>query len=171
MVEWVDRMRLPVVTGAPGAGKSTVLAELLGRRSEYLFFDVDWLAETGSRLSGRSVYTEAAVWPAYRRLWLDVLVAVARNRRQPVIFAPWNAADLAEVDAGRNWRVDWLLLDCADGVRRARLRGRAEWTGEMEEEAIADAGQLRLEIARRTDTGVATVGEVASVMLAWLDAP
>jgi hypothetical protein len=93
------------VTGAPGAGKSTVLAELLGRRTGYLFFDVDWLAGAGSRLSGRSIYEDASTWPAYRALWLEVLAGVARNGRQPVWFGPWNAADLAEAGATDGWRV------------------------------------------------------------------
>ena len=156
------------MTGAPGAGKSATLVELLGRRTDYLFFDVDWLADAGSRLSGRSIYEDASTWPAYRALWLDVLAGVARNGRQPVWFGPWNAADLAETNAADRWQVEWLLLDCADDVRRTRLRRRPGWTAAMEDEAVEDAAQLRAEITVRVDTGTRTVGEVADAVLGWL---
>jgi hypothetical protein len=41
----------------------------------------------------------------------------------------------------------------------------------MEDEAIADAAQLRSEIAERVNTGLAPVGEVADAVLAWLGRP
>src|SRR5687767_1827254 len=144
---------LHLVTGAPGAGKSLAVEELLRRGSPYFVLDVDWLADAASALAGRSIYTEPSTWPAYRRVWASVLRAALRNGQRPVLFTPADPEEVEEYRPSRDCPVAWLLLDCDDAVRRQRLEARAGWTEETIVEALADAAALRRTVARRVDTG------------------
>lgn len=131
------------VTGAPGAGKSTVAEALLRSRPEALIFDIDWLTLPVSALVGQPIVEAPSLWPRYNRLWLAILEMVARNGRPAVLFTPWDRDDLAALPANTGPdTIGWCLLDCDDAMRVARLRARG-WTGEMIEEAVADAGVLR----------------------------
>jgi hypothetical protein len=163
-------MRLHMVTGAPGAGKSTTLDAFLALRTGHVAFDVDWLAAPASELAGRSVYFDRSTWPAYSHIWFEVLRAVGRNCRVPVLFAPFTADDVTAY--GRpEWcdGIEWMLLDCADDVRAARLADRS-WAPQRIAEALADAAALRTTTETRVDTGRHRPEEVARCLSRWLPA-
>jgi hypothetical protein len=161
---------LHIVTGAPGAGKSTALAAFLGFNSRFIAFDIDWLTIPASNLAGKDIIFDPSTWPAYNALWFEVLHAVCRNRKQPVFFAPTDPHDIARYGQP-SWcdQIEWLLLDCIDMLRQQRLKQRPEWTDLMVEEAIADASLLRETIHERIDTGVWPPHVVASKIHAWLE--
>jgi hypothetical protein len=157
------------VAGAPGSGKSTVVGELLGRTPRFVFFDIDWLAESASGLAGRDIRFAPETWPAYGEVWFSVLHAVLANDLTPVLFTPADPSDFA----GRplpDWctGIIWLLLDCDDGVRLERLERRG-WDAARMQEALHDAVALRQLIAQRIDTGVLDPDAVAGQILAWLE--
>lgn len=160
---------LHIVTGAPGSGKSTTLQGFLALRTPYLAFDIDWLAIPASDLAGKDIIFEPSTWPSYNALWLQVLGMININHQRPVFFAPTAPQDLAQHGLSCWYtRVEWLLLDCSDQVRRQRLAQRAEWTAPMIEEAIGDAAQLRQVVPVRIDTELHTADVVAHMVYAWL---
>ena len=128
----ITRHLVYIVTGAPGSGKSTGLQAFMRCPSRYIAFDMDWLLTSASALIGKDLRMEASAWPPYNALWLEVLHAVHSNGRAAVLFAPVNTSDLP-MEALPDWcgGVEWLLLDCPDAVRRARLADRAGWTEAM----------------------------------------
>jgi hypothetical protein len=160
--------RLNIVTGAPGAGKSTAAQAFLALRSPFLAWDIDWLLPAGSALARADIRTAAAAWPAYNALWLEVLRGVIRNGATPVLFAGLDPRDLRpEVLPPWCSDVRWLLLDCTDEVRAGRMAARGD-TAAARAEAIDDAAFLRAAVHDRVDTGVLAPAEVADTILAWL---
>ena len=145
---------LSVITGAPGSGKTTVIETLLNKASssDYIFLDIDWLADSASALAGKSIYTEPSTWQPYGKVWFDVLHALLRNGRQPVFFAPNSPADFDESGLP-DWcsGINWLLLDCNDAERTERLKKR-HWNQEKIQEALEDAKELRKGISTHIDT-------------------
>ena len=113
------------VAGAPGSGKSTVVTKLLEKPSPFVVFDIDWLAEPASRLVGRDIRFAPETWEPYGELWFGVLHAVLQNGLTPVLFTPADPSDFAGKPLPA-WcaGLRWLLLDCDDETRRARLQGR-----------------------------------------------
>lgn len=164
------RASLHIVTGAPGAGKTTTLAALLRCASPHLAFDIDWLADAGSRLAGSDIRLERAAWPAYNALWFEIIHSVHKNGKIAIFFAPLDLRDLAE-QGQPAWceRIEWMLLDCDDATRRARLGRRAGWSAAMIAEALADAQVLREQIPARIDTGRITPDAAAAAILAWVE--
>jgi hypothetical protein len=162
--------RLCIITGAPGAGKSATLDALLALRTPYLAFDIDWLAQAASNLARAPILSDPETWQPYRAVWFAVLHAVAMNGHVPVLFAAIDRPDVAAIGP-LPWcgGIDWLLLDCSDRVRRARLEERAGWTKAMIEDAIADASALRRDVDTIVDTGTQPPNAVAFAVLAWLD--
>jgi hypothetical protein len=118
----VMKQRICIVTGAPGAGKSVALEAFLMLHTDYLAFDIDWLAEPASELAGRSIYFESSTWRAYSHVWFAVLDAAYRNSKIPVLFAPLDKNDIAKHGLPE-WRdgVEWLLLECQDKHSQAAL--------------------------------------------------
>lgn len=161
--------RFYIVTGAPGAGKSATVDAFLALHTPYVAFDIDWLAPAASDLAGASILHDATTWQPYRALWVEILHAIARNGRVPVLFAAIDHHDVAALESGRWWSaIGWLLLDCSDSVRRTRLARRQGWTAAMTDAALADAAALRAAIDNRIDTGSAPPHRVAERIAAWL---
>lgn len=160
---------LHIVTGAPGAGKTTTLDALLRCASPHLAFDIDWLADAGSRLAGSDIWQDRAAWPAYNALWFEILHSVHKNGKIAIFFAPLDLRDVAE-QGQLDWcgRIEWLLLDCDDATRRARLARRAGWGAARIAEALADAQILREQIPARIDTGLTPPDAAAAAILAWV---
>jgi hypothetical protein len=163
-----DMSLLPIVTGAPGAGKSAAVEAFLKLRTEHLAFDIDWLAAPASDLAGSAIYFDASTWPAYNRVWFEVLHAVHRNGQTPVLFAPLDEDDL-RTSGFPDWcdGIRWLLLDCADHVRTQRLAARS-WDDERIAEAITDADLLRRIGTDHIDTGRHRPLDVAHRIHDWL---
>jgi len=163
------RHTLHFVTGAPGAGKSTTVQAFAAFGTEYVAFDIDWLADTASVVLGKSIYTDASTWEPYSLLWFTVLKMIVMNGKTPVFFTPNDPSDIEKVGLP-DWcsGVEWLLLDCDDAVRRSRLGRRAQWTDDMIDEAVADARELRGWIGRKIATDQRPPNEVAAAVLAWL---
>ncbi len=159
-----------IITGAPGSGKSTALAAFLDLKSAYIAFDSDWLVEPASRLAGKDIRVEQATWQPYNVVWFEIVRAIYANHRVPVLFVPLDQRDI-ERQGQPAWcsGINWLLLDCADDLRRQRLTRRPGWTLAMVEEAIADAQFLRATVAQRIDTGVLAPTSVAEEILRWLE--
>ncbi len=162
---------LLIVSGAPGSGKSTTVRALLDQDSRFVVLDIDWLADAASELAGRSIYSDPSTWPAYNRLWSQVLNAIARSGNQPIFFCPNTPNDLEALERA-DWcrSVSWLLLDCSDEVRTKRLEARSDWTEARKTESLADAAELRGLIDRSIDTGVFGPGEVAVKIIRWAEA-
>ena len=160
---------LYIVTGAPGAGKSTVLEAFLRLDTGYIAFDIDWLAGTATELAGKDIYTDPSTWPPYGALWFEVLHAIHKNGRTPVFFAPTDPDDIERYGQPA-WcdGIAWLLLDCDDGTRRGRLMQRPDWTDAMVREALEDARVLRDAVDLHLDTGNLSPAEVAGRIQDWL---
>ncbi|MEU0090149.1 AAA family ATPase [Kribbella sp. NPDC006257] len=156
--------RLFVVTGAPGAGKSTVVPELLrlrGSSSKLVVMDMDELLDAKGRLLGIDIAdsSAAANWPAYNALWLRITELVRRSGTPVLLLTPAVPRELPE---GR-----WLHLDCPDPVRRKRLAARG-WSEEQITAALADAAELR-KLVPRSVSGDGTPEQSAAKILAWVN--
>lgn len=154
-----------IVTGAPGSGKSTALEAFLALNSGYLAFDMDWLLAAASTLAGKDIRFAASRWKAYNQLWLEVLHGVVRNSAVPILFAP-----ISPEDELPPWcsKVEWLLLDCPDTVRRQCLSHRSDWGEAQTDEALQDAHSLRGQIETVIATDQLSPNSVAEKIQHWV---
>ena len=115
-----------VVTGAPGSGKSTVVAELLKLETDLIIFDIDWLADAAGELAGTSIYFDSSIGKPYLKLWFEVINSIIKNgRNTSLLYPPIDKRDVAEaLGSNEAAPVRWLLLDCSNEVREKRLRRR-----------------------------------------------
>lgn len=151
-----------MVAGAPGAGKSTVIPELLRLRSgQLVVMDMDELLDDEGRVLGIEIAdtSAAANWPAYNALWRRVTELVRRSGTPVLLLCPLVPEQLPE---GR-----WLHLDCPDAVRRKRLAGRG-WSEQQIARALEDAAELR-ELVPRSVPGNSTPEDVARQILGWVN--
>jgi hypothetical protein len=160
---------LHIVTGAPGAGKSTALEAFLRLNSDYIALDIDWLTLPASALAGKDVTFERSTWKPYNALWLEILRAVHANGKTAVLFGPLDMQDIQKLGQPA-WcnSIEWLLLDSDDETRRRRLSRRPEWTRAMIEEAVEDASVLRQLVRRRVDSSSIPPEAVAVKIREWL---
>jgi len=153
------------VTGAPGAGKSSVVPALTRLLPSFVVLDMDLLLEPASALAGVDLRapSAAARWPAYNELWRQLLRALARTR-QLVVLGPLTPAELPDDELG----IAWALLDCADGTRRRRLRDRGA-ADDAIRDAIADAAELRTLGLTTISTDGGGPGDVAERIARWVE--
>ncbi|TWD80319.1 dephospho-CoA kinase [Kribbella amoyensis] len=150
-----------MVTGAPGAGKSTVVPELVRLGPDGLVvMDMDELLDDDGRLLGIAVADpEAApIWPAYNALWLRITALVRRSGSPVLLLTPALPQELPE---GR-----WLHLDCPDDLRRDRLAARG-WSTAAVEDALQDAVELR-KMVPRSVSNQGTPEDAAQQILTWI---
>jgi hypothetical protein len=150
-----------VVTGAPGAGKSTVVPELVRLSpGNLVVMDMDELLDDDGRLLGISIAspTAAPIWPAYNALWLRITELIRRSGIPVLLLSPLLPTELPE---GR-----WLHLDCPDAVRRKRLAARG-WLQDQIDDALADAAELRKHVPRSV-RGDLSPEHVARSILDWI---
>lgn len=151
---------LLILTGAPGSGKTTVLPALRAALPGVVVLDLDDFLDAGGRLAGVDMATAADAWPAYTELCLRLVDAVTGSGVDCLLLCP---LDEGQVDRPARWAV----LDCADDVRRARLRARGTDEAGIEA-AVADAAALR-HLTRIGSDG--TVAATAAAIAGWARIP
>lgn len=144
----VPAAALVAVTGASGAGKSTVgrlLLEQLGFRVVVLDQDLLWSDAFRDGPPGR-----------FRAVWLRMVAALHQNGRR-VVLCGTTVPGQFEGCAERSLvgRIHYVALACDDEVLRARLRARPGWRryarGQIEE-AVAFNRWVRTNAATTTPT-------------------
>jgi predicted ABC-type ATPase len=156
-----------IVTGASGSGKTTVFAPLARRlQGRCVAFDADLLLDAAGALSG----SQPVSWPAFRAAWLAVAHGVAQSGLPTVLLGPFIPAHLDELPA-RRWIADihFIVLDCPDELRRARIRARPPWRSRDIDEQTGFGQWLRRNIADRVDTSSGTPEEAAAAVAAWIE--
>ncbi|HTT90105.1 MAG TPA: hypothetical protein VMF65_11185 [Acidimicrobiales bacterium] len=160
------RMPLFIVTGASGAGKTSVfgpLARLLAGTA--LAFDVDVLLDSAGMLSGDRPIS----WPGFRDAWLSVAHGIAQNGLPTVLLGPFIPEHLEQLPA-RRWvgELNFLVLDCSDELRHQRVAARPPWRDGDFGPQDDFARWLRENIAYRVDTGLGTPADTAREVFTWV---
>lgn len=162
-------LRLPlfVVTGAAGAGKTTLRQPLIDALPECAVFDVNWLYDTARRIS----LPDPMDWMGLRDAWLAVAHGVAQGGRVTVLLSAFLPGEMAELPA-RRWIGDihFAGLDCSDEVRRSRLAERSAWRRRDLAEELAFAGRVRTEVEVVVRTDEHSPDEAAALLAAWVRA-
>jgi quercetin dioxygenase-like cupin family protein len=135
------QLPLLIVTGASGAGKSTVCHQLLGKLLDVVLLDSDILWRSEFAIPG-------TVGPNFFETWLRVAKSIGQSGRPVVLFGAgmWRSTHMATIfDLASN--VDWAdlaegevriipLLQYENGVRvRMLVTRRGEWPKHVEEKA------------------------------------
>lgn len=156
-----------IVTGASGSGKTTVLAPLAARlRGRCVTFDADLLMDAAGAFSaGRPIN-----WAAFHEAWLAIAHGAAQSGLPVVLLGPFIPEHLAGLSA-RRWigDVHFLVLDCPDELRRARMGARPPWRSQDDEAQLEFGRWLRRNIADRIDTSGGDPEETADAVAAWID--
>ncbi|MFD9791437.1 hypothetical protein ACFWXK_10855 [Streptomyces sp. NPDC059070] len=167
-----DQPRSPqlyVITGAPGAGKSTLRSQAAGHA--FAVVDFDELPDQDGTLLGIDITSSpaGAVWPHYNRLWARVVSLLLRAGSPVLLLCPLTPAEWAEAAAGVEGLTEpvWARLDCADADRTARLTARG-WALRDIEEAHADAAELRTLLPLEFSTSGRSPEETATAVAAWI---
>jgi hypothetical protein len=162
-------LRMVVITGAPGVGKTEVARRLAGRyRLPSAVVDTDWLADTRPWRADERLYrliaaNLTACLPGYRAWGVRTLVVSG-------VLMPGRALDhLAHLIADPD--LDWTFYGLRAG--RAELAARARNDPKAQDAAIRISwSHLDDEVAhvpgvRLLDTTGLTVGEVVEVLAGW----
>jgi hypothetical protein len=161
---WLPALPLFVLTGASGAGKSTIPGPLQDLLPGCLVFDTDDI-----------LHVAALGWDTWRNTWLQLTHAVALGRRVTVLTGSLTPDQLERLPARRLiGPVHFALLDCPDDILAERLRARPTWRGTSSEAQIAHhqrfAAWLRARITPSFSTGTASAAEVAGQVAGWVKA-
>ena len=127
------QLPLLIVSGASGAGKSTVCHKLVGNVSKAVLLDSDilWRAEFNRPDHHRD----------YFETWLRLCKNISQSGRPVVLFgAGAGVPDNIENCVERRYfsAVHYLALVCSDVALTERLRQRPEWRGSGEPAYIDD---------------------------------
>jgi hypothetical protein len=158
----VPALPLFVVTGASGAGKTTVTPLLCRLLPESAVFEGDLINQVA-----------ALGWDVWRDTWLRVAYGVAGSGRPTVLCTSLMPDHLESLPARRLLGPIYFgNLDCPDDVLAARLRARPAWRHTNTDEAILNhqrfAAWLREHIDPSWDTSTLTVEELAGRIVAWV---
>lgn len=151
-----------VVTGASGAGKTTITEPLRRLLPDCAVFDVDLTLQVA-----------ALGWETWRDTWLRVAYGEALSGRVTVLCGSLLPDQLDAVPARKLLGpVHFCNVDCPDGVLAGRLRARPSWRHSSVEAAVAEhqrfAAWLRTNIQPSFDTSVLTPEKVAERIAAWV---
>lgn len=161
-----DRPPLFVLSGASGAGKSTIVPLLIEHLAgACIVFDVDWLIDPL-----RAATSDGAIdWTAFRDTWLHVAAGLAHNRLPTVLVGPFIPEHLHDLP-GHDLvgEIAYAALDCSDELRQARIEARPMWRLRDVEEQIAFAAWLRANLSPVFNTDRAAPGETADAVATWI---
>lgn len=147
---------LVVLSGASGAGKSTIVPLLIERLAgTCVVFDVDLLIDPLREASP----DRSLEWDAFRDTWLHVAAGLAQNRLPTVLVGPF-IPDHLETLPGRELvgEIAYGVLDCSDDVRRARIEARPSWRLRDIDEQVAFGAWLRMNLMPVFDTDAVLPG-------------
>jgi len=145
------------VLGAPGSGKSTIVPYIRRLLSGWIVIDWDELLVPAERLAGCSIRNNESLWRPYEALLKSVTDILAPN---PVLLL--GVCTPAQLTG---WNIsEWIVLDCDDLERAARLQQRTE-PNEVIQEAISDAAEYRALGLRTIDTTGLTPEETAQAIV------
>lgn len=113
-----------IVTGASGAGKTSVCLELIAHMSECVVLESDILWEVSALASAENGYRD------YRNMWLRVAKNIGQAGR-PVVLCGSAVPDQFEVCSERRYfsTLYYLALVCDDALLEERLLLRPQWRG------------------------------------------
>jgi RNase adaptor protein for sRNA GlmZ degradation len=164
-----DSLRVPalplfVVTGASGAGKTTVTGPLRRLLPDCDVFEADLTLQVA-----------ALGWEAWRDTWLQLAHGVALNGRVTVLCGSLLPDQLESLPARKLLGpIHFCNLDCSAEVLAERLRARPSWRhGSTETDALVREHQrfaawLRTHIEPCFDTSTQAPREVAEHVAAWI---
>jgi hypothetical protein len=161
-VQQVPALPLFVVTGASGAGKTTVTGPLRRLLSDCDVFDADITLQVA-----------ALGWDTWRNTWLRLVHGVALNGRATVLCGSLLPSQLEAVPARKLLGpIHFANLDCPDQVLAERLRARPAWRHGPNDAVIDEhqrfAAWLRAHIRLSWDTSELEPAEVADRVAAWV---
>jgi predicted kinase len=166
------QLPLLMVSGASGAGKSTVCHQLLGTLTQAVLLDSDilWRPEFNKPDEKYRDFFET---------WLRMAKNISQAGRPVVIFgAGTGVPENIEPCIERRYfsAVKYLALVCDDDHLAARLRARPAWRGSGERAYIEDHltfnrwFKTQGEMITRLDTTHAMVNETAEQVRDWIKA-
>ena len=124
-----------IVLGAPGPGKSTVIALVASQLPQWVVLDWDALMKPAGLLAGADIPSTPSTWTTYAALVRTMVESVGPDR--VVLFGVQTPDEMVD------WpEATWTLLDCADDERQRRLEKRGEYAPGIVE-AIEDAATYR----------------------------
>lgn len=161
-VRRVPALPMFVVTGASGAGKTTVAGPLRRLLPGCEVFEADI-----------TLPVAALGWNTWRNTWLRIAHDVALNGRVTVLCGSLLPSQLEAVPARKLLGpIHFANLDCPDDVLAERLRVRPAWRHGSVDSTISEhqrfAAWLRAHIRPSWDTSVLTPGEAAEQIATWV---
>jgi hypothetical protein len=159
---WLPALPLFVVTGASGAGKTTITGPLRELLPGYLVIEADVI-----------LHIAALGWDIWRNTWLQLVHAAALGGQVTVLTGSLTPDQMERLPARRLiGPIHFAVLDCNDDVLAGRLQARPAWRGTSSEAVIAEqqrfAAWLRARITPAFDTGIASIADVAGQVAAWV---
>jgi hypothetical protein len=145
-----------VVTGASGAGKTTITGPLRRALPGCDVFDTDIILQVA-----------ALGWDTWRNTWLRLAHAIALNGRVTVLCGSLLPSQLETLPARKLiGPIRFCTLDCPDTVLAGRLGRRPSWRGTSTADAIARHQRF----AAWLRANMKNPGPLISALHAWLTA-
>lgn len=167
--EPAPRRALYVVTGASAVGKSTVTAALAAELArEVAVFDSDTLMDAFAR-AGDADGIDDIDWDALAEAWVEVAHGIARQGRDTVLLCSFEPALIERLpNRAALAAVHYLLLDCDDAEREARLAARPAWRGPDADVQRVWSRQLRSAVETCVRTDLRSPDETVDAIATWV---